>query len=355
MADDRRWLSAKDVGRPYAGWPTWMVIGLATVLAGCSTGGLRGNTQSASLLEDRPYSQPYYSGSRERVPLKSTPNDVRYHSDYRQPVSGVSGRGYSTDLTRPTGEQIPRRPYRSANLSPPVRYAPNATPNFAPKRSIAPVAPVARVPERSPPLHQRPVRSRPVKTQPVLRNALDTRPNATAAPRVEGPPRYKRTGWARWMGPSWVGHQTSSGELFDPARLTAAHESLPIPSFLYVTNQANGRTVLVRVNDRVAGDDQRVVIVSKLAADLLGFSDLGRAKVDLQHGGPAAKEPNAKHEDAFLRRQPWFHRGLLHDTVAGKGNAGKLGAPSTRYASPTYPRWDDTKRDGTALQSAPAR
>jgi len=61
-------------------------------------------------------------------------------------------------------------------------------------------------------------------------------------------PKFVRTGKARWMGASWVGHNTTSGEVFDPQRLTAAHADLPVPSFLYVTNRANGRTVMVRVN-----------------------------------------------------------------------------------------------------------
>jgi len=159
------------------------------------------------------------------------------------------------------------------------------------------------------------------------------------------PPAFEPTGWARWMGPSWKGHVTKSGEIFDPARLTAAHETLPIPSFLYVTNRANGRTVLVRINDRAPGSKGRAVIVSEMAANLLGFREAGRTRVDLQYAGPAAKRPNQKHEQAFLRHQPWFRLDMLRTNQPKRTQEAKPKTQITRrYPKPSYPRWDQTTR-----------
>ena len=116
--------------------------------------------------------------------------------------------------------------------------------------------------------------------------------------------------------------------------LTAAHPTLPLPSFLYVTNRANSRTVLVRVNDRVPANADRVVVVSQRAADLLNFRGVGRAEVDLQYAGPAAQVSTGQHEKAFLQRQPWFNLNEPSST----------NARTQRYTSPTYPRWDNTSR-----------
>ncbi|MBU2532491.1 MAG: hypothetical protein KKB37_07100, partial [Alphaproteobacteria bacterium] len=156
---------------------------------------------------------------------------------------------------------------------------------------------------------------------------------------------YQRRGLAHWIGPSWKGHKTTSGEMFDPGRLTGAHDTLPLPSFLYVTNRANGRTILIRVNDRVNAGRGSVIVVSELAADLLGFRTEGRAEVDIQYAGPAAERPNGKHEEAFLMKQPWFHRGLINVNHAPDGNGGVATASGRdRYVAPNYPRWDNTRR-----------
>ena len=122
-------------------------------------------------------------------------------------------------------------------------------------------------------------------------------------------PVYRHAGTARWMGASWVGHTTTTQEPFEPERLTGAHATLPLPSYVYVTNRANRRTVLIRVNDRppaTTQDPNVVVVVSRRVADLLGFSRAGTAEVDLQYAGAAGLVSSGRHEEAFLRRQPWL-------------------------------------------------
>lgn len=93
---------------------------------------------------------------------------------------------------------------------------------------------------------------------------------------------YEETGIASWYGPDFHGKRTANGEFFDKNELTAAHRTLQMPSFVRVTNLENGRSVVVRVNDRGPFKRGRVMDVSAKAAELLGFKAKGTAKVKLQ-------------------------------------------------------------------------
>lgn len=90
------------------------------------------------------------------------------------------------------------------------------------------------------------------------------------------------TGIASWYGPGFHGKQTANGEIFDEDELTAAHRTLQMPSLVRVTNLENGRSLVVRVNDRGPFKRSRVMDVSSRAAELLGFKGKGTAKVKLQ-------------------------------------------------------------------------
>ncbi len=92
---------------------------------------------------------------------------------------------------------------------------------------------------------------------------------------------HSETGIASWYGPGFHGRKTASGERFDMYELTAAHRTLQMPSLVRVTNLDNGRSLVVRVNDRGPFKRGRVIDVSKRAAELLGFKGAGTAKVRL--------------------------------------------------------------------------
>lgn len=93
---------------------------------------------------------------------------------------------------------------------------------------------------------------------------------------------HVETGIASWYGPGFHGKRTASGEHFDTGELTAAHRTLQMPSLVRVTNLDNGRSVIVRVNDRGPFARGRVIDVSQRAAELLGFKNQGTAKVKLE-------------------------------------------------------------------------
>lgn len=88
-------------------------------------------------------------------------------------------------------------------------------------------------------------------------------------------------GMASWYGPNFAGRLTASGERFDPDELTAAHPSLPFGSLVRVTNEDNGRSVVVRINDRGPYVDGRVIDLSEAAARALDMIGPGEAQVSL--------------------------------------------------------------------------
>lgn len=93
---------------------------------------------------------------------------------------------------------------------------------------------------------------------------------------------YLETGISSWYGPGFHGRKTASGEVYDKHELTAAHRTLQMPSLVRVTNLGNGRSVIVRVNDRGPFAKGRIIDVSQRAAELLGMIGPGTAKVKVE-------------------------------------------------------------------------
>ena len=93
---------------------------------------------------------------------------------------------------------------------------------------------------------------------------------------------YQAEGLASWYGAKFHGRRTSSGEVFNMYRLTAAHRSLPIPVFARVTNLQNGRSTIVKINDRGPFHENRIIDLSYGAAVKLGFENAGTAKVRVE-------------------------------------------------------------------------
>ena len=92
---------------------------------------------------------------------------------------------------------------------------------------------------------------------------------------------YQEIGTASWYGRKFHGRLTSSGEVYDMFEFTAAHKSLPIPSYVQVTNLANQEQIIVRVNDRGPFAEGRLIDLSWAAAQRVGFADKGTARVEL--------------------------------------------------------------------------
>jgi rare lipoprotein A len=118
-------------------------------------------------------------------------------------------------------------------------------------------------------------------------------------------PNYQEYGVASWYGADFHGRRTANGEVFDANALTAAHPTMPLPCYAYVTNLDNGRTVLVRVNDRGPYVNDRIIDLSYAAAKLLGYKSKGKARVHVQYAGLAPLNGDDSRERQFLAMQPW--------------------------------------------------
>lgn len=97
---------------------------------------------------------------------------------------------------------------------------------------------------------------------------------------------YSEVGGASWYGNKFHGRRTSNGEVYDMYGMTAAHKTLPIPSYVRVTNLSNGREVVVRVNDRGPFHGDRIIDLTYAAASKLGFAQQGTARVKVEAVGP---------------------------------------------------------------------
>lgn len=102
-------------------------------------------------------------------------------------------------------------------------------------------------------------------------------------------PNYDEVGLASWYGAQHNGRPTSTGERFDMSALTAAHKTLPLPSLVEVTNRANGRRVILRVNDRGPFVDSRIIDLSRAAAEELGLLSQGVGEVRVRYIGRAPR------------------------------------------------------------------
>jgi rare lipoprotein A len=103
-------------------------------------------------------------------------------------------------------------------------------------------------------------------------------------------PSYTATGMASWYGAAFHGRRTANGEVYDMASLSAAHPTMPLPSYARVTNLGNGYSVIVRVNDRGPYHAGRVMDVSSRVADVLDMKAMGTAHVKVDYVGPAPIE-----------------------------------------------------------------
>ncbi len=146
-------------------------------------------------------------------------------------------------------------------------------------------------------------------------------------------PDYDETGIASWYGPTFYGHHTANGEMYDGNQLTAAHKTLPLPVNVRVTNLDNGKSLIVRVNDRGPYARGRIIDLSKRAAELLDVVQTGTARVrvtylsraDINGAPPPSETPPAI-------------ASALPAAPSGKVDSAALGiVPGAAVASPPKP------------------
>jgi rare lipoprotein A len=146
--------------------------------------------------------------------------------------------------------------------------------------------------------HQGPNNS---EAKPAPTSSVPTNP---AVKLQTGKPKPYQIGTASWYGEEFEGKQTASGEPYEMYDMTAAHPTLPIGSFVRVTNLHNGRAVVVRVNDRGPIVPGRIIDLSYNAAQALRFADRGlqRVRLDLVSSASAARQPKPAYSTVAYNR-----------------------------------------------------
>lgn len=150
---------------------------------------------------------------------------------------------------------------------------------------------------------------------------------------------YLEQGVASWYGKKFHGKRTSSGETYDMHKMTAAHKSLPLPTYVRVTNLENDRQAVVRVNDRGPFHDDRLIDLSYAAAVKLGLDRSGTARVEVAALEPLAATPPAEQSTDVQ--------------VDGKDVAGRGGVPRGGGATDGAPVVDKGRALSAVRRSAP--
>jgi rare lipoprotein A len=188
-------------------------------------------------------------------------------------------------------------------------------------------------------------------------------------PREE--PTYDRVGTASWYGELFHGRRTANGEIYDMDRLSAAHPTLPLPVYARVTNLNNGRSIVVRINDRGPYARDRIIDLSRRSAELLGFRGNGTATVRVKYLGRAPLSGDDSYEWRYLASQSWARYALKGGSATAKGAPTEVGSISEKLplenpenlarpwkavappgaTEPTPPGWSATTRPTGPLQA----
>lgn len=178
-------------------------------------------------------------------------------------VVAACGSAPSRDAPRATGSPLPP----AGSAAPAVPASP---PSFAGRRPTE--ADLAAIPDAVPRVEARSLRGNP-PFYTVLGKRYQVLPESTG---------FRERGVASWYGPTFHAKDTSIGETYDMYAMSAAHKTLPLPAYARVTNLANGRSVIVRINDRGPFVGNRIVDLSYTAAWKLDMIRAGTAFVDLE-------------------------------------------------------------------------
>jgi len=151
---------------------------------------------------------------------------------------------------------------------------------------------------------------------------------------------YHERGIASWYGSKFHGRRTSSGELYDMHLATAAHKSLPLPTYAEVTNLDNGRKMIVKINDRGPFHEDRIIDLSYAAAIKLGVDQTGTARVDVRAiDVDTSKRVAVKVADGTFLQVGAFSKRKTADDLAGKMMAAQLKPVSVQKSRGLYKVW----------------
>jgi rare lipoprotein A len=195
---------------------------------------------------------------------------------------------------------------------------------------------VSRIPDATPTLHTGPYKAAPYS---VL--------GKTYFP-LQDSKTYVQSGTASWYGTKFHGQNTANGEVYDLYGMSAAHKTLPLPSYVRVTNLDNNRTVILRVNDRGPFYSDRIIDLSYAAAKKLGYAETGTARVKVEGIDPQAYWAAKGRPAPLMLNEPQVAQNSAPVITASAGTVEQWTPPPQQHAAAVVPVQVDTKKNASA-------
>ncbi|MBD9603416.1 MULTISPECIES: septal ring lytic transglycosylase RlpA family protein [unclassified Pseudomonas] len=184
---------------------------------------------------------------------------------------------------------------------------------------------VSRIPDATPTLHSGPYKANPYT---VL--------GKTYFPLQESK-TYVASGTASWYGTKFHGQNTANGEVYDLYGMSAAHKTLPLPSYVRVTNLDNNKSVVLRVNDRGPFYSDRIIDLSYAAAKKLGYAEIGTARVKVEGIDPQQWWAAKGRPAPLMLNEPQVAQNAAPTITASAGTVEQWTPPPQQHASDTVP------------------
>ncbi|NUU34393.1 septal ring lytic transglycosylase RlpA family protein [Pseudomonas sp. C2B4] len=199
---------------------------------------------------------------------------------------------------------------------------------------------VSRIPDATPTLHTGPYKANPYT---VL--------GKTYFPLQESK-TYVASGTASWYGTKFHGQNTANGEVYDLYGMSAAHKTLPLPSYVRVTNLDNNRTVILRVNDRGPFYSDRIIDLSYAAAKKLGYAETGTARVKVEGIDPQQWWAAKGRPAPLMLNEPQVAQNSAPVITASAGTVEQWTPPPQQHAAAVVPvQLADAKKNASAPAS----
>lgn len=198
---------------------------------------------------------------------------------------------------------------------------------------------VSRIPDATPTLHTGPYKASPYS---VL--------GKTYFPLQESK-TYAASGTASWYGTKFHGQNTANGEVYDLYGMSAAHKTLPLPSYVRVTNLDNNKSVILRVNDRGPFYSDRIIDLSYAAAKKLGYAEIGTARVKVEGIDPQAYWAAKGRPAPLMLNEPQVAQNSAPVITASAGTVEQWTPPPQQHAAAVVPVQLDAKKNASVPAS----
>ena len=198
---------------------------------------------------------------------------------------------------------------------------------------------VSRIPDATPTLHTGPYKANPYT---VL--------GKTYFPLQESK-TYVASGTASWYGTKFHGQNTANGEVYDLYGMSAAHKTLPLPSYVRVTNLDNNKSVILRVNDRGPFYSDRIIDLSYAAAKKLGYAEIGTARVKVEGIDPQQWWAAKGRPAPLMLNEPQVAQNSAPVITASAGTVEQWTPPPQQHAAAVVPVQIDAKKNASAPAS----